>query len=182
MSKFEITVVAESLGKFQINENYRPIAKALIEKHHELSHIAYQTIIFGDDLTSKGKSRGRRLMAKISKMPAVDRDIIRQLTGKTYDYRMTFIRNNTEGLSAKQIIALVYHELRHIGEDGSMVGHDVEDFSNMVRALGNNWCEENKEIPDLLDKSFVWEGIQGVVLDFAKSDHEEEPSDVAAAW
>jgi hypothetical protein len=41
-----------------------------------------------------------------------------------------------------------------------IVGHDVEDWFNMIEKFGTIWAAEY-EIPDLLDKEVNWESIEG---------------------
>ncbi len=57
-------------------------------------------------------------------------------------------------MSKEQVIATVYHELRHIDTDGDIKPHDVEDWDNMVATLGKNWAETKSSIINLLDDEF----------------------------
>ncbi len=41
-----------------------------------------------------------------------------------------------QALSGPQRIALVDHELTHIGQDGEIVGHDVEEFAEIIGRHG----------------------------------------------
>lgn len=58
-------------------------------------------------------------------------------------------------MSREQIIALVYHEMRHIGEEGDLLHHDLEDWSNLVATFGFNWAGADRNIADLLDDDFA---------------------------
>lgn len=64
-------------------------------------------------------------------------------------------------MSREQIYALIYHELRHIGTDGKMVDHEINDWINMVEKLGMNWNTTRAPIPDLLDEGIDWDSITG---------------------
>jgi hypothetical protein len=44
------------------------------------------------------------------------------------------------------VIGVVYHELRHIDVDGALLKHDIEDWSDMVRTLGENWATSKANI------------------------------------
>lgn len=43
------------------------------------------------------------------------------------------------------IKAITLHELMHIGEEGSLVKHDIEDFSILLRRFGINWVHGKLE-------------------------------------
>ncbi len=67
----------------------------------------------------------------------------------------------TSRMSAEQVVALVYHELRHIDEDGDLVKHDIEDWDSMVATLGKDWNSTKAEILDLLDDEFPgWDSLR----------------------
>ncbi|NPV72120.1 MAG: hypothetical protein HPY55_16055 [Firmicutes bacterium] len=62
------------------------------------------------------------------------------------------------------MVATIYHELRHIGPDGKLTAHDVEDWENLVGALGPGWYLPERQIPDLLGEDIDWDKICGSVL------------------
>ena len=41
-----------------------------------------------------------------------------QTTGQTFEYMLEIYKINIINMSREQIVALIYHELRHIGRDG----------------------------------------------------------------
>ena len=63
-------------------------------------------------------------------------------------------------MAKEQIVALVYHELRHVDPDGNMKHHDVEDWVEMVDKLGPNWADTKARIPNLLDMDINWDNIK----------------------
>ena len=65
-----------------------------------------------------------------------------------------------ERMSQEQIIALIYHELRHIGPDGDLRDHDIEDWDNMVATLGKDWNSTKAEVKDLLSDDFIWRSLE----------------------
>ena len=136
------------------NYYYRPIAEKLIEKFTEIRHINSHRILFIEDIDWEEKpTTGRTWMArtKIANKEFTD------MTG--YDYIIEFREFYTERMQKEQIIALVYHELRHIGIDGKLVKHDVEDWGNMVATLGVDWATTLGDIPDLIDELEDWEEL-----------------------
>ena len=54
------------MESFLINNAYRPIAEALVDKYPELSHIAVDSILFIEDLESTKKNKGHQVFAQIS--------------------------------------------------------------------------------------------------------------------
>ena len=156
-----IIAVKEFTGKFLINESYRPIAAALIKKYPELNHIAADSILFVEDTESLKKNKGQTVFAQIGTIPEKWSDIVYQTSGKPFEYLLEIFKINTAMMSREQIIALVYHELRHIGTDGSIKGHDIEDWTNMVEKLGLDWANTKGSIPNLLSDGVDWESIEG---------------------
>jgi len=146
---------------YVINEVYRPIAEALVDKYQELRHVIVNDILFVDNTESKGKHKNKLKNAQIGKIPEKYQDIIYQLTGRVFTYIMEFFKRNIEAMSREQIIALIYHELRHIGPNGEIILHDIEDWENMVRHLGPDWSCKNRAILDLLAEGVDWNSITG---------------------
>jgi len=163
-----IIAVEEFGGKYKINENYRPIAAALISKFPELMYVPVDNILFIENMEDKRKKNNGIVYAQISKMPGKWEEIIYQITKKQFEYMLEIFKENTEGMSRAQITALIYHELKHIqlvrsdqGPKIDIVRHDVEDWFNMVEKLGTNWASTKGSIPNLLDEDVNWESIEG---------------------
>lgn len=146
-------------GKWRLNEDYRPIAEALVKKFPELEHVPVNNIIFLDNVEATPKRKGRYILAQIDTVPGKWAEIIEQLTGARVWYWMEIFKKHVKGLSKEQMIALIYHELRHVSRFGGTVGHDIEDWSNMVTALGARWNASGAEVPDLLAADVDWDSI-----------------------
>lgn len=164
-----IVTVKSFDGKYKINESYRPIAEGLKAKFGELQYVPVKNILFVENLEDKRKKDIKTVFAQMSKVPGRWEEIIYQMTGRNFEYIMEIFRENTQGMSRQQIIALVYHELKHIqlipadqgGPKVGLVGHDVEDWTNMISKLGVNWPSTKSALPDLLDENINWENIEG---------------------
>lgn len=163
-----ILAVEEFNGKFKINEDYRPIAEALFAKYKELEYVPVKNILFIENMEDKRKKNNSIVHAQISKIPSKWEEIVYQVTGKHFDYMIEIFKENNWSMSREQIIAMIYHELRHVqlvqkkdGPEIDIVSHEVEDWINMVEKLGLNWASTKGSIPDLLDKSINWESIEG---------------------
>jgi hypothetical protein len=154
-------------GQYVIREQFRPIAEQLVNKYPELRHIQTERILFVADTTGTGKIKDKRKKAQIGAMPVKWTEILHQITRQWFTWMMEFFTMNCSGLRHEQYVALVYHELRHIGLDGKPCCHDVEDWQEMIDALGLNWSslrEEGAEFPDLLDPGVDWDRLMGQKL------------------
>ena len=163
-----IVTVEEFNGKYKINEDYRPIAETLKAKFKELEYVPVKNILFIENTEDEKKKNNSLVYAQISKMPGKWEDIIYQVTKKRFEYTLEIFKENTIMMSREQIVALIYHELKHIQlvqtKDGSkidIVSHEVEDWLNMVEKLGLNWATTKGSMPNLLDEHINWESIEG---------------------
>jgi len=154
-----IITVNDFNGKFVISEAYRPIAQALVNKYSELEHINVDNILFIENTETRKKKNNSLVFAQISLMQEKWKDIIYQITEQNYTHILEIFKLNVLMMSREQIIALIYHELRHIGKDGSIINHDIEDWTNMVEKLGVDWSKYEADIPNILKVD--WDSIEG---------------------
>lgn len=137
---------------------YRHIAAQLVKKFEELRHIKPSKILFIEDMDYEDPENGKpQWRAKISKAN-------KQFTVMTgYEYILETRNYFIERMQREQIIALIYHELRHIGQDGDMVKHDIEDWNNMIATLGTDWATTQAKIKDLLEDKILWKELEPLV-------------------
>lgn len=161
-------VVEDFCGKFQINENYRSIAEALKNKFQELEHVPVDRIIFINNTETKKKVNNSIVYAQVGKVPDKYKDIIYQFTGNHFNFIIEVFKENITEMSRNQIIALIYHELRHIqlvikknSSEITIVGHEVNDWFNMIDKLGLDWNSTKNDIPDLLNENINWDNLMG---------------------
>lgn len=156
------TTKQQPLGdKYKINEIWRSVAEALCDKYPELGHIDVDQIIFLDNIKSKGKSRGRRIYAQTGLVSERWQEIVYQMTGQAFSFFIEFFKENTRHLSREQMIVLLYHELRHIDEEGKIIAHHIEEWSEVLEGLGPGWAFPGKAIPDLLGDDVDWNALTG---------------------
>ena len=136
---------------------YKPIAEKLVSKFPEIKHINPNKILFIEDMewekpdSTKPK---RHWQARISKSN-------KQFEAMTrYSYILETRNYYIEKMTREQIIALIYHELRHIDEWGDLQPHDIEDWDNMVATLGKDWAETQAEIKNLIDDDILWKELE----------------------
>lgn len=133
------------------NWYYEPIAARLVEKFEELAHIDASGILFLENThwaQPKGGVKKWTWIARIKKA----NEHLQNTWG--YDYIMEIKMHFASDMDIEKIVALIYHELRHIGEEGELLHHDVEDWNNLVATLGVNWPSTHAEIIDLLGEEF----------------------------
>jgi len=147
-------------GQYAVNDAYRPIAQALANKYEEISHVKVNEILFIDNTTGSGTTLDKRKNAQISKLPGKWRELLTQMTGRSFYYMMEFYKTNIFEMSREQVTTLIYHELRHIDADGDLRHHDIEEWAEVAERLGVEWSRPHLSIPDLLDDDVDWDSIQ----------------------
>ncbi len=133
------------------NYIFEPIAHRLVEKFEELKHVEPSQILFLENTSwtpGKRSSNKRETIAKISILNA------QMQAALGYKYMIEIKGYYVEHLSKEQIVAVIYHELRHIGPEGDLLQHEIEDWDNMVATLGKDWMSLGNSIVDLLDDEF----------------------------
>lgn len=90
-----LIAVDEFNGKYKINEDYRPIAKALKAKFKELEYVPVENILFIENTEDKRKVNNSIVHAQISKLPGKWEDIIYQVTKKQFETCWRFSRKTT---------------------------------------------------------------------------------------
>lgn len=67
-----------------------------------------------------------------------------------YDFMITVFKPNVERLNRKQMQALIFHELLHVGidVDGNeekyfIREHDYEEFAAIIRRYGLDWSDDD---------------------------------------
>lgn len=131
-----------------MNEWYGPIARGLIDKFEEIEHVRYYRIIFIEDRQWEPGNAVWNWKARIKKAGTQ----FREATG--YDYILETRKYYTERMSKEQLILLIYHELKHIGQDGSILHHNIEDWDNIVATFGKDWHQRGQELINILDAQF----------------------------
>ncbi|PHV69223.1 hypothetical protein CS063_16915 [Sporanaerobium hydrogeniformans] len=131
-----------------MNEWYKPIARELIYKFKELQHIAEYKILFIEDRKWEPGAAAYNWKARIKKTN------LEFEAGTGYDYILETRKYYTEKISKEQLVLMIYHELRHIGKDGEIIHHDIEDWSDIVATFGTHWHVKGQEILSILDEEF----------------------------
>lgn len=138
------------------NYIYRPIAIKLVQKFDELDHIRPESILFIEDTEWEPKDLTKHQW--VARIKQANKEL-ESMTG--YEYVMELREFYTRNMTAEQVIALIYHELRHIDLDGRIIEHDIEDWENMIATLGVDWNTTRAEIPNILSEDFnEWDELR----------------------
>ncbi|MBC8589352.1 putative metallopeptidase [Paratissierella segnis] len=136
---------------------YRPIAEKLVKRFEELEHIRPRLILFLEDMEweePKSDKPKKHWIARISK----SNKQFAEISGYKY---ILETRNYYIGeMQREQIIALLYHELRHIDQFGDLQPHDTEDWSNMLATLGTDWATTQSKIQNILEDDVIWRELE----------------------
>ena len=150
----------ERTARYRHREDLRDLAARLCEKFPSRLGNVYPTqIAFLTNGEDKPVNKGRRALAKCFRLSPREEF----LTG--YTHVVEFYTWHTSHLSANQLTLLLYHELLHIGEEGKLQAHDVEEFGEVIDTFGREVLDyRNERLPDILDETFDWGGIRRPTL------------------
>lgn len=139
-------------AKYTLREDLRDLAARLRERFPgRLGSVFPTKIAFLSNSEDMPKSKGRECMAKTFRISAR----YAFLTG--YSHVIEFYPLNCGHLTNNQLTVLLYHELLHIGEEGRIQGHDVEEFGEVIDSFGRTVLDcKRDDIPDILDEDFDW--------------------------
>lgn len=141
------------------NNWYRPIVWRLRDKFEEFKHLKPDKILFIEDRDWEEPKSDKQKRQWIARIRVPNKEFI-AVTG--YEYILETRNFYIERLQSEQIVAILYHELRHIGKDGDLVQHDIEDWGNMVASLGADWATTQGMIKDILEEDFSWEDLPSI--------------------
>ena len=125
-------------------ENIVSTAEKLIEEREELEHVRLREYEIDYLISDKEqKSGGRPVLADIRAITGIYSHYI------PYDFVVTIYEPNCMDLTDAQMQILLLHELMHIGDDGSLKRHDIEDFYSILNQFGLGW-QHNDDLRPLI--------------------------------
>ena len=141
---------------YKESEYYRKLAEEVLEEHaEEFADIREFDAKIGYLTSTKVKKRsGFIVNADCRKVAPEYRWCCH------YDFLITVYEESVKMLTREQKKVLMWHELKHVGiqSDGeekklSLIPHDVQDFSDIIKSKGINWSspgytEDETEIID----------------------------------
>lgn len=131
------------------SEDMRLLADKVISRMPELFHI--DECIGRENIgyiinyePKKDNKTGHIIYAECKLVNGIFRPLI------PFRYIIVFYNPNVEDLNENQKKILMLHELKHIGADGKIRPHNVEDFASIVNRFGTNWNASGVDVPDIL--------------------------------
>ena len=119
-----------------ISEKYARIGNYLIDHVEELQHLTNETIIYLSSMAEK-KSKKKKVLGECEKVQEKNKWAI------PCDFTITLFEPNLTKLSDEQVAIVIYHELLHIGSDGTsrwIKPHDLNDFKSIIDRFGTDWA------------------------------------------
>lgn len=120
----------------------KTIAERLIEAKEDLFHIRDYEVGFLYCDTEK-QLAGNVVMADCTKTNG----LLKYYSG--YDFIITVYEPNIMDLTEAQLQILIYHELLHIGLEGKLRPHNVQDFYSILHLYGLDWIYDDSIGPIL---------------------------------
>lgn len=114
------------------------IADEIIHKREELYHIVEEDYSIGYFYCEK--SHPQNAYATCQKVSGL------LYYYSDHDFIITLYEPKTEDLTEAQLQMLVYHELLHVGIDGKLNNHTVQDFYSILNEYGLDWITDNNLI------------------------------------
>lgn len=120
----------------------KQIAYRIVEAREELYHILELGIDIGFLLCDEEKMNGNRKVY----------GECRKVTGLLshycpHDFVIVIYEPNIVEFTDAQIQVLLYHEMLHIGYDGKIQQHDIEDFYYVIMKHGISWQKDENLKP-----------------------------------
>jgi len=121
---------------YERNCDYADLAEEIIAEHVELQWIPQEGINI-DFLESdkEKKSNGKRTYAECKHLNELEQFY------SGMDFAIIVYEPNAALLDETQLRILIYHELLHVGKNGKVNPHDVEDFAAVINRFGSNWAK-----------------------------------------
>lgn len=140
-----------------MNEWYAPIGRRIMEKFEKLEWLKQYKILYLEDKEWEPTTAVWNWKARIKKTNA------QFYEGTGYDFIIETRKYYTEQMTREQLVLLIYHELRHIGEDGKLKHHNIEEWNEIVATVGNDWSKKGQEVIDILSEDFGEEDWMAVL-------------------
>ena len=129
--------------EYKLTNEYDSILESLLTEEEELSYISESGVSVGIVASSLKKKKGSMIIhADCRKV----QDIYKLYC--PYDFIITMYERNILYFTDEQIRILLFHELLHIGVNGSgddikmsVKYHDINDFETIYKRYGLDWSK-----------------------------------------
>lgn len=138
--------------EYEIVEEGNAIVKRIKERYPNLFWpvVPDQVIVLG--VSNKPRPFSMRKLAKITKIDAAHRTILRAYAKREIKYVIELYLSDWVQWNFPRKQWILAHEIAHIDdpESKSLVQHDIEDFGWILDAVGIDWWSK-ENLPDILD-------------------------------
>jgi predicted metallopeptidase len=117
----------------------KKVAKKLVSTFDAIGHVEVEKILFLREMLFRPKALAR--CYSFGEHP------IGFYTDK--QFAIVFYHMNCDYMTKQQSTILLLHELRHIGRNGKLIDHDVQDFRALL-GINIDWAAEGAKLPDIL--------------------------------
>jgi len=116
----------------------REMAEQIIEAKEELGHVRdFSVDYLWNDVEVKTKKGP--VLARCYKPTGLERYYC------DHDFVVVVYEPNVIDMSEAHLQVIIYHELLHIGEDGKLKDHDINDFRKIIEKYGYDWIDDEIE-------------------------------------
>ncbi|MCL5045895.1 MAG: hypothetical protein M1598_03735 [Actinobacteria bacterium] len=137
------------MPSYQPAQAWEDLAREVVRARPELRHVMVGSIIFVENVDSKGDT-----VAKLRRLSP----LFQYLLDK--DFVLEISLTNTENYSPEQRTLLLYDQLRHITDEGKLEQHDVREWAEVYAAVPD-WRVTRRQLPDILAPTFDWDRFRG---------------------
>lgn len=117
----------------------KKLAKKLVKLFSDIEHVDVEAILFLREMAYRPKALAR--CYSFGEHP------IGCFTDK--QFAIVFYNMNCDYMTKEQSAIMLLHELKHIGRNGKLIKHDVQDFRALL-GINIDWAKDGKKLPDIL--------------------------------
>lgn len=147
----------------EINDEYRKIATALVDKFGELEDVNLDAVLFLEDDRTRKRARGEFVLCKTMLLPEIVRQGIACQFGRKVEFIIMVYKRNIEYLTRAQISVMIYRELARMGRtedlDPVLRAYSISENANVLHALGPYWDRDNN-FADLTIPGCNWGNVR----------------------
>jgi len=133
--------------EYSLAPEVKRLAERVKEIRSEVSHINVDAIAF-IRVEGKNSPKNKIQPASISKVTGVYVCLV------PYEYILRVYDKDWDDLTEAKQALVIYHELLHMGPDGELIPHTVQDFRSIIEEYGLDWFE-NPDTPNILQEDLV---------------------------
>lgn len=138
--------------EYEVVEEGNQIVRALRERYPDKFRYVVPEQVIVLLITNLPRPFSMKKLAKITKIDAAHRTVIRKYGNREVRYFIEMYLNDWTQWNRARKQWIIAHEIGHITDPESrgLVQHDIQDFGWLIDAVGIDWWEKDN-LPELLD-------------------------------